>query len=246
MSLVSRMLPLALGLPIALTLGAPAVAEDLTIVSKTTIGTAEPIVTTQYFTAGKMRTSDGEHETIFDIASGRIQVLNPKKKEYYEFTREEMASVMNQAEQQLSGPALDILAKMGGAKQIEAKLEKVGAPRKVAGYDCEPYVVTMMDSMRWEVCAAPTLPMPVQYLDALKARYAILGPMAKRFDKTFEEMKKIKGFPLATNASVSLMMIRQEFRSEATEIKKGPVAASVFAIPAGYTKKDAPFKSMPK
>ena len=242
MSLVSRMYPGALGLSLAVALMAPAAAEDLTIVSKTVVGSAQPVVTTTYVTPDKIRTADGENDTIFDVASGRIQVLNPAKKEYYEFTREEMAAAMSQADQQLSPAAMDILAKMGGAKKIEAKLEKVGAPRKVAGYDCDPYVVTMMDQLKYELCAAPALAMPPAYLDALKARYAIMGPMAKRFDTTFEEMKKVKGFPLSMNASVNMMMIRQDVKTEATEVKKGPIPASVFALPAGYTKKDSPFK----
>jgi uncharacterized protein (DUF2141 family) len=244
MSLVSRILAGALGLAVAAGVAAPAAAEDLTIVSKTVVGKDAPITTTQYFTADKIRTSDGENDTIFDVTSGRIWVLDSKKKEYFEFTRDEMAAAMSQLEQQLSGPALDILAKMGGAKQIEAKVEKVGPARKVAGYDCDTYVTTVADSLRYEVCAAPALTVPPAYFDALKARYAVLGPMAKRFDKSFEEMKKIKGFPLAMTASVNLMMIRQDVRSEATEVKKGPVAASVFAVPAGYTKKDTPFKQM--
>jgi hypothetical protein len=241
MSLVSRMFPGA-GLAMALALAVPLAAEDLTIVSKTVVGTEQPVVTTTYLTADKIRTADGENDTIFDIASGRIWVLNTKKKEYYEFTRDEMASAMSQAEQALSPAAMEILQKMGGAKKIEAKVEKVGAPRKVAGYDCDPYVVTLMDTMKYEVCAAAALPVPPTYLDALKARYAIMGPMAKRFDTTFEEMKKIKGFPLAMSTSVNMMMIRHEAKSEATEVKKGPIPASVFALPAGYTKKDTPFK----
>jgi hypothetical protein len=243
MSLVSRMFYSALAVA-CLAAPASASAEDLTIVSKTTVGAAAPITTTTYVTADKIRTSSGDTDTIIDVTGGRIWVLTPGKKEYYEFTRDELATAMANAEPQLSGPALDILAKMGGAKQIEAKLEQVGAARKVAGYDCTPYVVTMADNMRYEVCAAPSIAMPPAYLDAMKAPFAVMGPMAKRFDKTFEEMKKVKGFPLATNFSVNLMMIKQDVKSEATEVKKGPVPATVFAVPAGYTKKDSPFKAL--
>jgi hypothetical protein len=58
----------------------------------------------------------------------------------------------------------------------------------------------------------------------------------------FEEMKKIKGFPVAMSSTIKILTVRSETKSEATEIKKGPVPASAFEIPAGYRKKDSPFK----
>lgn len=44
------------------------------------------------------------------------------------------------------------------------------------------------------------------------------------------------------SSSVDLMVTRQEFRSEATDVKKGPIAASAFVIPAGYTKEASPLE----
>jgi hypothetical protein len=38
------------------------------------------------------------------------------------------------------------------------------------------------------------------------------------------------------------MGTNMSFVSEATEIRKGAIPATAFAIPAGYQKKDAPFK----
>jgi hypothetical protein len=41
-----------------------------------------------------------------------------------------------------------------------------------------------------------------------------------------------------------MMGFKQEVRSEAKEIKKGPIAASAFEVPVGYKKQDSPFKKM--
>ena len=41
-----------------------------------------------------MRTTDGENDTIVDVGTGRYVMINHKKKEYYEFTREEMLAAM--------------------------------------------------------------------------------------------------------------------------------------------------------
>jgi hypothetical protein len=168
-------------------------------------------------------------------------VVNHKKKEYYEFTREEMAAAMQQFEQQMqqAGPMME---KMMGGPMGEVTVSKTGASRKVAGYECDEYTVAMGDAIRYDVCAAPSLTGPAQYYDALKTPFSSLGPASRRFEKLFDSMKQIKGFPIAMSSSVQIMMVKNQMKTEATEIKKGPIPDSAFAIPAGYTKKDSPFK----
>jgi hypothetical protein len=215
--------------------------EDLTIVSKVSVGKAAPSTSTQYLSAGRIRTSSPETDTIFDASTGRVVVVNHKKNEYYEFTREEMAASLKQFESQMqaAGPMME---KMMGGPLGEVAVKKLGASRKVAGYDCDEYTIAMGDNLRYDICAAASLQPPTQYYDALKSPFAAMGPMASRFEKVFDEMKKIKGFPVAMNSSVKVMMVRSELKSEATDIQKGPIPASTFDIPAGYKKKDSPFK----
>jgi uncharacterized protein DUF4412 len=216
-------------------------AEDLTIVSTITVGKNAPTTSTQYISTGRVRTSNPETDTIFDASSGRIAVVNHKKKEYYEFTREEMAAAMQQFEAQMqqAGPMME---KMMGGPMTDVTVRKTGASRKVAGYACDEYTVAMGEALRYDICAAPTLTQPAQYYDALKTPFASLGPAARRFDKLFEEMKQIKGFPVSMSSTVQVMMVKNQMKTEATEIKKGPIPDSAFAIPDGYKKKDSPFK----
>ena len=79
-------------------------------------------------------------------------------------------------------------------------------------------------------------------LHALKGPSSMMGPLAKHFDKVFDEMKKIKGFPIAMTSTVNMMGTKVNHVSEATEIRKGAIPATAFQVPAGYKKKDAPFK----
>ena len=218
-----------------------AASEDLTVVSTVTLGKGAPLTSTQYISSGRIRTSNGESDTIFDAGSGRIVVINHKKKEYFEFTRDEMAAAMQgfEAQMQSAGPLME---KMMGGPLGEVTVKKTGASRKVAGYDCDEYTVTLGESLRYDVCAARNLQPPPHYFDALKSPYAVMGPVARRFEKTFDEMKKIKGFPIAMTSSIKVMMVRNDMKMEATEVRKGPIAASSFDIPAGYKKKPSPFK----
>jgi hypothetical protein len=66
--------------------------------------------------------------------------------------------------------------------------------------------------------------------------------MGKRFSKMFDEMKKIKGYPLASDMDVDMGMMKMRTDSEATEVRKGAIPASTFDVPAGYKKKSSPFK----
>ena len=225
-----------------LTAAAPAAfAEDLTIVSTMSVGKGAPQTATQYISDGRIRTSNIETDTLFEAATGRVVVINHKKKEYFEFTREQMAAAMKQVEAQMqqAGPLME---KMMGGAMGEVTVRKTGASRKIAGYACDEYTVAMGENLRYDVCAAPGLQPPAQYYDALKSPFAAMGPVARRFERTFDEMKKIKGFPVAMNSSVKVMMVTSEMKQEVTEVKKGPIPESAFAIPAGYKRKDSPFK----
>ena len=227
----------------AAALPALAGADELTVVSKVTVNQGPPTTSTQYIGTEKIRSSDGEHDTIVDVAAGRFTVINHKKKEYTEFTREDMAAAMQKFEQQMSGPMGAMLEKMMGGKVGEVTVVK-GVSRRVAGYDCTNYAFTLGENMKYEMCSTQALQLPDQlyYYDALKGPYSMMGPMGKRFEKLFDAMKKIKGFPIAMNSSVNLMGFKMNLASEATEVRKGAVPASAFALPSGYAKKAPPFK----
>jgi hypothetical protein len=56
----------------------------------------------------------------------------------------------------------------------------------------------------------------------------------------------MRGFPLATSTTSSFMGRSVSTSSEVTEIKKGPIPASAWDVPAGYRKVDNPmFKAAP-
>ena len=230
---------------LAVAVAVPALAggDELTVVSRVTVNGKAPTTSTQYIGAHKIRSSDGEHDTIVDLAAGRFTVIDHQKKEYFQFTRDEMAASMQKLEQQMSGPMAGMFEKMMGGKAGEVTVVK-GAARKVAGYDCTNYTYTLGENMKYDVCTTQGVQLPdeLYYYDALKGPYAMMGPMGKRFEKLFDAMKKTKGFPVAMNSTVNIMTMKMQIQSEATEIKKGAIPASAFEVPAGYKLKPSPFK----
>jgi hypothetical protein len=71
-----------------------------------------------------------------------------------------------------------------------------------------------------------------------------MGPGMNSASALQEKTKELKGFPLASTTTINVLGNTRTISSEVQEIKKGPVAASVFDLPAGYKKVDSPLKSM--
>jgi len=227
------------GVSILVAAAALAGAEDLTIVSKVTFGKDKISTSTQYISGDKIRTSDGSNDTIMEISSGRLTMIDHKKKEYSETSLAEMSAMFDNLNKQMQGNP--ILEKMMGSV-TDVKVQKGGSSKTVAGYTCDQYLLSMGDNFTFDLWAAPALQPPYQYYDASKLRYASMGPMGQRFAKMYDEMKKINGMPLSTAIHTKMMGMSMDTLSEATEVRKGPIPASAFDIPAGYKKKDSPFK----
>lgn len=235
---MSRFASPARALAAALLLAAPVLAaEDLTIVSKVTVGDKSS-TSTQYMTSTKSRTNDGQSDSIIDFPTGKMTFIDHKAKTYWETTLEEMAAYMERLYRDVKGnPMLESM--FGGSDEVT--VERGKGSRKVAGYECDEYIMTMGRSFEFDVCAAKALQPPPQYYEGRKLSYASMGPMGKRFGKMFEEMKKVKGYPIALDMDVDMGMAKIQTTSEATEVKKGPIPASTFDLPAGYAKKPSPF-----
>ncbi|HMA18585.1 MAG TPA: DUF4412 domain-containing protein, partial [Thermoanaerobaculia bacterium] len=208
------------------------------IVSKVTTGTRSG-TSTQYLSSTKSRTTDGQTDSIIDFPTGTLTFVDHQKKIYWETTIEEMAAFMDKLEKDMKGNPM--LANMFGGPENVSVVKGKGS-KKIAGYDCDQYTLKMGENFVFDVCAARGLQPPPQYYEGRKLSYAAMGPMGKRFAKVFEEMKKIKGYPIALDMDVDMGMSKMSSTSEAVEVKKGPIPQSTFDPPAGYAKKPSPYK----
>jgi hypothetical protein len=242
----------------------PVLAEDLTIVYKTT-GPGGPGTSTTYYSSEKMRTGDAERDTIIEYGTGRIVTIDHKKKEYSEFTAAEMEAAMKamqakmqeaNAQMQNMPPAVrEKMEQMMGGGATAVTVTK-GATRKVAGYDCQDYDVKVGTLMTMDLCASTAVAPPAANVDPSKyasmvgpAAALASNPMFKGFAKLADEMKKIQGFTLAETAKMSMMGRSFDSSKEATEVKKGAVSASAFdvaSIAKGYKKVEHPMAKLAK
>ena len=239
----------------------PAMAEDLTIVFKDNTGATR----TDYFTATRMRTSGGDQETIMDFSTGTMTMIDKKKKEYSQITAQEMEAAMKQVQAQMEQAQAQREQAMAKVPpEMRAKMEQMmggmggafagaitvtkGGTRKVAGYDTQQYTISMGDTMKHDVWNTTSLQLPFDPAQFRRmsgfSNPAAFGPMMKGMSKMAEKMKEVQGFTLAETTSIKMMGRGNDTSKEAVEVKKGPIPADAFAVPAGYKKVDSPMLKM--
>ncbi len=241
---------------------ASATAEDLTIVSKLTRDGAAAGTSTSYLTNDHIRMAQTEgQEFLLDAQSGNMTVIDTKKKEYYVTTAQDIAAMTAKLQEQMKKmdeqmknmppQAREMMAKMTGGMGASLSVQKTGAAKKIAGYSCEGWTITMGEMMSSEQCISGEVPIPTQawtrYKELAESLASIgqsLGPMGKGIAEMQEKMKGMQGFPLSHSTSVKAMGKSSTNTSEVTEIKRGPIPASAFELPAGFKRVDSPMKKM--
>ncbi|MGZ7031714.1 MAG: DUF4412 domain-containing protein [Thermoanaerobaculia bacterium] len=247
---------------LALSAALPLLADDLTITQKVTKDGGAPTTTTSYISSDHVRMSAGDgNETIIDAKSGDMTIIQTAKKEYYVITRADMDAMAAKIKEQMNSPEMKkaqeqmdnlppdqkakMEAMMGGMFAVEVR--KTGTTRKIAGYNCENWTVSIGQFSKSEECITNDLKFPVSaweayksYADTMKTMMAAMGPMAKSAQKMADQFKQMKGFPIANTTTTDVMGHKSVNTSEVTAVKYGPIPASAWEIPAGYTKVDNP------
>jgi hypothetical protein len=245
-------------------IAAPVLAEDLTVTFKTT-GSGGDGTSTQYYSSERMRSHDGNQDTLFEYASGTFTNIDHGKKEYSEITLAEMeeamkaaSAKMEQAKAQMeSMPAAirERMEKMMGGIGGEVTVTK-GGTREIAGYPTQEYIVTMGENVKMSYWNTTAVDLPVPEVN-LRKLAAFTGPMAalaqnpmfKGFGDIAEKMQEMEGFSLASESSISMMGRSHDSSREATEVRTGPIPASAFDVASlapGYKKVESPLSEIGK
>ena len=233
---------------------------DLTIVSKLTEdGKSE--TATSYLSANKARmVQPGGHEIIVDGTKSEMILVDHNQKQYSVMTKQEiqeaavrMREQMKQASAQLEEAMKNAppetreqmkkaMSTMNGGIAASVDVKKGTGGRQIAGYKCENWTVAVGEMSKTEECLSTDLPVPTdswQSFQSMEDSLQSIGPGAKEMQ---EKLKEAKGFPLATTTTTNIMGKTKTSSTEVQEVKKDPIAPSVFELPAGYKKVDSPLK----
>ena len=240
-----------------LALGVSSAFADLTITSKVTKDGGAPATAMSYISPDRIRMSQAEgNEIMVNFATGDMTMIDGKKKQYWVMTKADwdaiaakMKDAMNSPEMKNMPPEVQekMQAMMGGMMTV--KVEKTGASHTVAGFKCEEYNISIGTFSKSTECVTQDVKLPIEawsrykeFADRLKTMMMAMGPMAKNLGAMQEELKKVKGYPVSSTTTVSIMGHTSTSTNELQSIKEGTIPASAWEIPAGYTKVDSPAK----
>ncbi len=216
-----------------------ATAEDLTLVTTST-AMGKTTTGTQLLGEKKMRINDGAgSDMIFDYDTGTLTTIDHKKKNYWQATLAQIRAQMEQMANILeNNPVADgLLGEIG-----DVTVDEMGESKTIAGHGCKMMVMKMGETFTTEMCVSEDLAPPVSYYQARQAMTAMMGPMAKRFEKMYEEMSEIDGMALETVSHITMMGRSMDTTTRVTEVKVGPLPSDAFDIPSNYKKKKSPFE----
>lgn len=114
-----------------------------------------------------------------------------------------------------------------------------GQTKTIGQWKCTGYDVSlnmMMMPMKMTVWASTDVPFDVEKF--MKMQTNILKATMRLDDAAVQEMMKVKGYWIATEINAEIMGAKMHTTSEVIEIIKKNPPASVYTVPAGYTKKD--------
>lgn len=221
-------------------------------------------VSTTYAQQGNLRVDTGSNSgTVVIFKDSTLYTLDPQQKTYMMVDQATMQRIVEQL-----GPALkkmqDLMAAMPpeqraqlektlgaagtGGKPVVEKVRKTGRTDKVAGYACSYSEVLRDDVLSSEACvvAPDKLKGSQELIDASARVAAFLKPITAGLDvpmlrqvaaRQIENYAQLGGIPVrARRFDAGKPAFETTLQSLATE----PLPATLFEIPAGYTRKDMP------
>jgi Domain of unknown function (DUF4412) len=232
-------------------------AEDLTVVSNVTTNGKPGGTDTSYISGDHIRHSQSQGtDVIIDLKTGTMTNINEKKKNYFVMTKQDMESMQAKMAERMNDPktkqAMAMMQGLGSSMASSTEVKKTGVTRKVGGYACEEWLISMGGMMTMTECVTNDLKYPVQswaamadFNESMRKTMSGFGWSAKAGADYAEKMKSIKGFPVATSSTVNAGVMKMTTTSEVAEVRRDPIPASTWEVPQGFAQVDNPMlKSM--
>jgi len=226
-------------------------ADDMTVISKVSTNGQPGGTQTSYISSDHIRHSESKgNDVIIDLKNGTITNIDTMKKTYFIMTKQDMQATQAALAARMNDPklkqAMAMMQSMSSSMAADTEVKKTGVTRKVAGYACEEWLISMGGMMNMTECVTNDLKYPVQSWAALAdfqesmRKSMSFGPSAKAGADYAEKMKSIKGFPVASTSTVDAGITKMTTATEVTDVSRTPIPASTWDVPAGFAKVENP------
>ncbi len=191
---------------------------------------AKDEITEQWIGDDKFAFISQEMSSILDLKKNIGYFINPKEKTYVETPLPlDLAKVFPPEMSQM----------MSQMMKMTVSVTPNGQTKTIGQWKCSGYDVTiqmMMMPMKMSVWASTDVPIDMEKY--FKMQSNILKIQLRLDDAAIQEMMKVKGYWIATETTAEMMGAKIRTTTEVLEISKKSPDASVYSVPAGFTKKD--------
>lgn len=248
LSIITRIVPM-LAVIVAFGIGAPALADSFfkqvvhtgafEMMGQTTPETND--TTTMWLTEGKAYSSMSDTAAvIFYLERGEICFINHEEKQYSLMPMDlgEIIDEVLEEEDEEARQMAEVVKGMAGAIMGSARISVTPTEetRKIGEWDCTKYNVDLTMAMmnsKQELWATEDIQVDYKMFQAVSG-----GMMARMpgYDKILEGMKQIKGVPVKTVATASIMGSEAVTTTELIEYAEKDAPDGIYDIPEGYKK----------
>lgn len=176
----------------------------------------------------KMATLGKDMSFIVNLDKKEIVMINHKNKTYVPMTLPLQLDKYFPAQ---------MLQMMGG---VTVTVNPTGETQTINSWKCQGYdmnIKMMMMNMKTKVWASTDVPFDWKnFQDTLYMEFAKVS--MRLGEDSAQELKKIDGFQIKSEMSVSMMGQEMKTTQEVVEISKKSAPAGTYTVPAGYTKQD--------
>ena len=228
---------------IALVLLATPALADITVTTHYTLVNGDTLTRTNYYTRKQLRITgvDGK-EFMFNAKTDTVTVIDHATKRYWSGPRAYADSVarviMNRNREGVPDEAVTDPVAWGEKVQAfndSIRVTDTAKFRKIAGYSCGLYVLTVGQWLRNERWIARALFVPDYGPELRKTVMAtIKDPMGRKLMEMMVGMRDKEGLPLAGTATFKTLQNEGHFSFEAVKVGIKAIPPSAWKIPAGY------------
>jgi hypothetical protein len=213
-------------------------SADIYIKSKThtdefsMMGQTQPAkddITEQWVGDDKFAMTSADLSSVIDLKKGVMYLINPKEKTYVETTLPLDMTKLLPAE----------MAQMTQMMKMTVTVTPNGQTKTIGQWSCSGYDVSiqmMMMPMKMAVWASTDVPFDIEKFSKLYSN--VLKAQLNLDDTAVQEMMKVKGYWIASETTGEVMGAKIRTTTEVIEISKKNPDASVYSVPAGFTKQD--------
>jgi len=185
---------------------------------------------TTWLADDKMRRDEGDTMTLVRYDLNKIFWINHPQKTYSEMDLPlDMDTVLPADAKQM----LDQI-------EVSSSVTDTGETKTINNWQCKKYLVEIAVSMmgmsmpiKMDFWTSKDLGVDEEMYKKFYAETLSLNPM---FQDMVDEFKKIEGYPVRTEFSMSMMGAEQKYWEEVVSVEKMSAPAGTYDLPEGYTK----------